>query len=378
MRTTFSLQFYCRKSKSQKNGLAPVELSIIINQKRVFVNLPRKEYPDEFKKSITQRKNNPIKDYLNEVRNQFNQIQVDMMKNNIPLTSDSLRDYFKTGGVKPYTVEDMWSEYLTLQSKRIGKTISKMAYDKYVSARNTFFDYVDKNTEVTQIIPSTIENILVNLQAKYKEGTVCSIMTKIKTVITFAKDNGKLQINPFTNIKYGRGKRDIEFLTEEEINTLKTKTLDIDRLDKVRDLAVFQIASGLSYIDTQNLKPEDIHFEEDGTCYIYKPRKKTDVEYTAVVFPEGVEILRKYDFKLPSISNQKGNAYLKEIQTLCKIDKSLHFHLFRKTYATRLINKGVRLETVSKCLGHSSTQITQMAYSKLLKKTVIDEVKQIF
>jgi integrase len=134
----------------------------------------------------------------------------------------------------------------------------------------------------------------------------------------------------------------------------------------------------MAYADTQRLTPDDICFNEDGTCYIYKSRQKTGVKYTAVVFPEGVEVLKKYDNRLPSISNQKGNAYLKEIQTICGLTKTLHFHLFRKTYATRLLNRGVRLEVVSKCLGHSSTQITQSTYGQLLKKTIIEEVSKVF
>lgn len=378
MRTTSSLQYYCRQSKATKNGLAPIEASLIINGKRVFINLPRKEYPNEFKRLTEQKRNNLLKEYLFEVRNKFNEIQTDMMRMNIPLTAETIKDYFKTGGVKPYTLEDVWRDYLKIQAQRIDKTITLMSYHKYESARNTMYEYVPKTTQLSAITPSTIQTILVGLQSKYKEGTVCSIMTKIKTVIMFGKDNGKIQINPFQNIKYSRGKQDIEYLTEEEIKALTTKQFDIDRLEKVRDLAVFQIASGMSYIDTQNLKPEDVHFDESGTCFIYKGRKKTGVKYTAVVFPEGVEVLKKYNYKLPSISNQKGNAYLKEIQTICGINKTLHFHLFRKTYGTRLLNRGVRLETVSKCLGHSSTQITQMAYAKLLKQTIIDEVKEAF
>lgn len=378
MRTTASLQFYCRQSKATKNGLAPIEVSLIINGSRVFINLPRKEYPQEFKRLTEQKRNNPLKDYLFEVRSKFNEVQTDMMRNNIPLTADALKDYFKTGGVKPYTLDDLWTDYLRIQAQRVDKTITKMSYDKYVSARNTMYGYVSKDAELTTITPSTIQNILVNLQSKYKEGTVCSIMTKIKTVITFGKDNGKITINPFQGIKYGRGKQDIEYLTEEEISCIVNKEIGIERLDKIRDLAVFQIASGLAYIDTQTLQPEDIHYDEEGTCYIYKGRKKTGVEYTAVVFPEGVKILHKYNNQLPRITNQRYNGYLKEIQTITGIDKSLHTHLFRKTYGTRLLNRGVRLETVSKCLGHSSTQITQMAYSKLLKSTIIKEVKQVF
>jgi len=206
MRATSSLQFYCRQSKAAKNGLAPIELSIIINQKRCFINLPRKEYPQDFKKAITTRKNNDIKDYLNEVRNQFNQIMTDMMHNGIPLTSESLREYFKSGGVKPYTVEDLWNDYLNILEKRVGTTMDKMTYAKYISARNIFYSFIDKHSEVTSITPALIQTILATLQSKYKESSICSIMTKIKTVIIFAKDNGKIQINPFQNIKYSKGK----------------------------------------------------------------------------------------------------------------------------------------------------------------------------
>ena len=378
MRTTSSLQFYCRNSKAGRNGLAPIEVSLIINGSRVFINLPRKELPGEFKKAIGQRRNNPIKDYLFEVRNKFNQIQTDMMRANIPLTAESLKEYFKTGGVKPYTLEDLWNDFLKIQSKRVGATISEMGHKKYISARNTLYEYIPKNTETTAITPAMMQNVLASLQAKFKESTTAGIMTKIKTVIKFGMDNGKITINPFQSLKYRKGEPSYEFLTDEEISVLKGKEIGIERLERVRDLAVFQIASGMSYIDTQNLKPEDVHFDEDGTCYIYKKRQKTRIEYTAVVFPEGVEILKKYNYRLPSISNQKGNAYLREIQTICGIDKKLHFHLFRKTYGTRLLNRHVRLETVSKCLGHSSTQVTQAAYAKLLKTTIIKEVAAVF
>ena len=378
MRTTSSICFYCRQSKTDKQGLAPIELSLIINGNRVFINLPRKEYPEEFKKALAQKRNNPIKEYLFEVRNKFNEIQTEMLRANIPLSAQTLKDYYKTGGVKPYTLENLWNDYLTLQEKRIGSSLSKMAHLKYISARNIMYEFMSKDKEVATITPLDIQTILYSLQPKYKDSSLYSIMAKMKTLLTFARDNGKIQINPFQTIKFNKGKSNLEYLTEEEIALLVNKHFDIDRLEKVRDIAVFQIASGLAYVDTQNLKPEDIHYTEDGTCYIYKGRRKTGVEYTAVVFPEGAAVLQKYNNQLPKITNQKLNAYLKEIADLTHIKKNLHSHLFRKTYGTRLLNRGVRLETVSKCLGHTNTQITQAAYSKLLKPTIIKEVSAIF
>lgn len=377
-RLTHSLSFYCRSSKvSKKTGLAPIELSIVINGERVFINLPRKEYPDVFKKSVQSKRNNPVKDFIEEVRNKFNTIELEMMKNNIPLTSENLKKYFRTGGVKTYTVGDMFDEYFKLLEKRVDVNLTFEAYKNYLKARNCFYNYVPAETELSTVTPAQIENFKAELDSKYQPQTVKGIITKIKTVFIFAKENGKININPFINIKYHKINNDIEYLTEEEINKIKTKVIENERLSKIRDLAVFMISSGLSYTDLSKLQKEDFQFKDD-TCFIYKQRQKTGIDYFSVILPDGVEVLKKYNYCLPIISNQKLNNYLKEIQTICNINKNLHCHLFRKTYGTLLLNKGVRLEVVSKCLGHSNTRITQQIYAKLQNNTILNEVAKAF
>lgn len=378
MRTTYSLQFYCRKSKASKNGYAPLELSLTINGKRVFIQLPRKEYPETFKKALESKRNNPIKEYVDEVRNQFNQVQLDLMRNNVPLSAESLKEYFRTGGIKTYTIEDAFTEYQEILRKRVGVTLTKGAYQKYVECFNIFFNFVDKTKELNTITPSVIEKFLIDCQSKYKESTTAGIMTKIKTVLIYCKDNNKLTINPFVNIKYSKGKKEIVYLTEEEVNKINDVELDNKSLSDVRDAFILQASTGLAYIDIFNLKKEDIQIAEDGTHYIVKNRHKTNVQFTTVILAKGVEVLKKHDYQLHIISNQKYNSYLKSIQTLTGITTNLTTHLARKTYATMLLNKGVRLEVVSRSLGHSSTAITQQAYATVLKNTVLEEVKAKF
>lgn len=376
MRTTFCLAFYCRPAKANKQGLAPIELSIIINGERVFIQLLRKERPAEFKKALQSKKANPTKEFIEEIRRKFYDIETELMRENIPVTASSLREYYRNGGIKRYTLDSLFTEYLTLLKKRVGHTLTPGAYRRYEVARNTFYRYVDPQIPVQNLTPSTIQNFLVELQSQYQDSTTCSIMTRVKTVLEYAHSNGEITINLFSGVKYCKGQKEVTYLEEDEINRLMTKDLHTPRLDRIRDLAIFQINSGLAYIDTQLLTPGDIH-TIDGITYIQKPRQKTGTEFTSVVLSPGVEILRKYDYNLPKISNQKMNAFLKEIQELCGIKTNLTTHLFRRTYATRLLNSGVRLETVSKALGHSSTSITQQAYAKVLKETVISEIGSV-
>ena len=109
--TTFDISFYCRDSKVNRQGLSPIEMSIVINGERCLITLPRKEKPSDFKRDRYSRKDNDIKQYLQAVRNKVGTIQTEMMEKDIPLTAPLLRDYFRTGGIQTYTIENLFDEY---------------------------------------------------------------------------------------------------------------------------------------------------------------------------------------------------------------------------------------------------------------------------
>ena len=78
---------------------------------------------------------------------------------------------------------------------------------------------------------------------------------------------------------------------------------------------------------------------------------------------------------LPVYSNQKTNAYLKEIAKACGIYKNISFHTARHTFATTVtLSNGVPIETVSKMLGHTKLSTPQI-YARVLvhDKHVIGE-----
>lgn len=74
------------------------------------------------------------------------------------------------------------------------------------------------------------------------------------------------------------------------------------------------------------------------------------------------------------ITNQKMNAYLKEIADVCEIEKDLTFHIARHTFATTVtLTNGVPIESVSKMLGHKNLKTTQH-YAKILNKKVSEDM----
>ena len=79
---------------------------------------------------------------------------------------------------------------------------------------------------------------------------------------------------------------------------------------------------------------------------------------------------------LPVPVNQVMNRYLKEIATICKIDKYLTTHVARHTYATVCLSQGVSLKNVSKMLGHASVKMTEH-YARVLDTSILREMNEI-
>jgi site-specific recombinase XerD len=144
--------------------------------------------------------------------------------------------------------------------------------------------------------------------------------------------------------------------------------------------------TGLAYADVQKLKRSEISIGVDGEKWIFTRRQKTDIISRIPLLPIAQEILNRYmdneqckneDRVLPVLSNQKMNAYLKEIADLCGINKNLTYHIARHTFATTItLSNGVPIETVSKMLGHRNLKTTQH-YAKILDRKISDDMKSI-
>lgn len=69
---------------------------------------------------------------------------------------------------------------------------------------------------------------------------------------------------------------------------------------------------------------------------------------------------------LPMLCNQKYNAYLKELATICGINKEVSAHTGRHSFVTSVaLANGVSIENVAKMLGHSNTNMTRH-YARVL------------
>ena len=206
-------------------------------------------------------------------------------------------------------------------------------------------------------------------------STAWGYMKLLRTYIHDAMLHELIDKDPSAGIKVKREEsKNIKWLTLEEIQQIESAKLSSGSLTRVRDLFIFMCYTGLAYSDAVSFSADNLETDGEYT-FVTGRRQKTNEEYFVLLLPEAKAILDKYDYQLPRISNQQFNIRLKKLANEIGIDKPLTSHFARHSCAMMLLNKGVRMETVAKVLGHANTKVTESTYASILKKTVGDEMK---
>ena len=375
MRTTCSISFYCRESKKDRQGLSPLECGISVNGQRVFTNLPQKFSPKEFN---SKRQPECIKNAVSEWRRVANEVITNLLVTGQPITAANLKEYLRSGGVKSLTLSGLWAKYLASAKKKVGVDMTDGVYRKYEIARDRCIESIG-DKEVSAVTSSDIDDLATDLKKNYKTSTAGTILTKVRSLFKWALRNGLIKSDPTNGLRIEKGQPKQIYLTEEELEKMASTDLSLaPRLERVRDILIFQAyGGGMSYIDMCHFKAEQMR--EVGGYYTYSgKRQKTSVEFTTILLPKALEILRKYDWHLPYISNQKLNAYAKDVATYCGIDKPLTSHMFRKSYASMLLAHHIPITTIQKCMGHSSPTITAKIYAISQTNSMVEEFAAAF
>lgn len=376
-----NINFYCRKSKeSTRTGKATIEMAVSLDGKRSYIPLEIKCTHTEFKKLYGSKKDNYIKEYCTNVELKVKEIVSEMVKRSIPLTTANLITYYKQGGFnKVCTLDELFAEYNNIKEEEFKNGhITKVTYNRYQLTQKLFYEYCSlKGSENVAIVNIGHYRLFeTKLKSNYKVSYVAGFLKKIKSVFKFAWESGKITKFPFINTKIERGKTEITYLTTEQLKQIEEKHFDIERLEKTKDVFLFQCYTGLSYVDMKGLKKEDYKKNNDNVWYIKGKRQKTGGDYFIMLFTDAVNILRKYDFELPVISYQNYNAYIKEVCALCGIEMKVSTHLARRTCACYLLNNGVSDESVARMLGDSVAMVRQH-YAVLFDTTVIKDVEKV-
>jgi site-specific recombinase XerD len=396
MKNKIVIHFYVRESKKDDNGEAPIYLRITLNGERSEISTNRRVNPEVWDKAserVAGRSesarviNASLNNLIGKVEKYFSSLDVKEDRMSVHQIISEL----KGKGENQMTLVQAYEYHIRKLEELAGIEYATATIKKYEYSLNSLKRFLKKTYNKTDIRLCDLDNKFIESYHTYlrtfenlQHNSAAKSIKHLNRIINISISNRWIRYNPFNDFSCNYVNPSRSYLTEEEIESLYKKEFKINRLAKVRDIFIFQIYTGLSYIDMAELTEDNIEIGIDGKRWIVIHRKKTGIRSSIPILPRAQEILDKYKTDpscitehkiLPVYCNQRMNGYLKEIADICEIKKNLTTHLARHTFATTItLSHGVPIETVSRMLGHTDLKTTQI-YSKVVDRKIADDMK---
>lgn len=393
---SFSTLFYLKDERRDKNGKAGLYLRITEDGRRTSISLNRKIDPSKWDSRMNKLKGKgyeaeELNRFMATIRHKVNKIQHDLIEEGQPFTVHDIKDKYLGKDAKLKMLIKLFDEHNQQMEKLVGIEFALGTYKRYHTTRSHVADYIKTEYRKNDIPVRDVDlkfikgfEYFLKVTKECNHNSALKYVNNFKKIVRIAVGNDWISKDPFYNYKVQFKTVEREFLSKEELQALIDKKIEGDRLNVVRDMFALCCFTGLAYVDIQSLRPDEIYQNEEGGFYIKSKRTKTDTGFTIPLLPTALAIIKKYkdhpkvvnkDCVIPVLSNQKSNAYLKEIADRCNIKKNLTTHLARHTFATTVtLTNGVPIETVGKMLGHKNLRTTQH-YAKIIDSKVEEDMK---
>lgn len=390
--------FTLRKNRPDKNGYIPIVMSLATNKQRCYIRTGKKVQLADWSTEREEMKGRSkeaesLNSYLNELRNQVYQKEVQLMEHGYVVTVDLLKEALENNidALAEKTLMQVLSEHNVAKKQLVGKSLAPATYWVYEYTEKILKEYMQEQYKRTDLTLKEINLGFIQgfhtflLTKKNMSQNSCSKHLKfLKAIINYAVANNYIVYNLVNAYKIERTPVEMDYLDEDELRRIINFETPLPRLERARDMFLFGCFTGLSYIDIKTLSEE--HFERDdaGRIWIKKKRVKTGILSRIPLLPMAKMILEKYkggSCILPIQDAADVNKYLKDIAILTHINKRITFHTSRHTFATTVtLSNNISLEVVSKMLGHTNTRMTSH-YAKLIDKCIgeqMDKLTNIF
>jgi site-specific recombinase XerD len=396
MKTKITLHFYAKSTKTNAQGLFPIYVRLTVDGNRLEFSSKKFIDPNRWSVELSKMKGTTeearsINSYLDLVKSKVLDIQMQLIHKNQALSIENFKNSLFGLEEKQRMLVPIFQDHNNKIKELIGKEYAPGTLERYATSLKHTIEFMKWKYNISDIDITKIDHAFIaDYEFWLRSVRNCANNTAVKYIKNFNKiikiclANDWLDKNPFANYKSKVREVERVYLSEEEIQTIIEKDFKTERLSLVRDIFLFSCFTGLAYIDVKNLTKSHISIGIDGEKWIFTHRQKTESASKIPILPVTQMIIDKYvehpqcnnqDKLLPILTNQKMNAYLKEIAGVCEIEKELTFHIARHTFATTItLTNGVPIESVSKMLGHKNLRTTQH-YAKVLDKKVSEDMK---
>lgn len=390
--------FYFRKGGNGTPNSGNIYCRLSYADQRLEFSLGRKLQKDEWDKK-TQRPcgtSHEAMDAMSDIESilyQVKQYRHYLMETQEPVDLMELKDRMAPSARKTIGLLDYYAAHNKRIKELVGIEYAKGTHTRYQQVYHHMVNFVQqvkkrKDYPLHQIDREYVDDFAHYLKAhcQISHNTTIRYLKHFKKITLQANREDKLQKDPFQGMKMRPKKVRQEVLNEKELKAIMDKDFAIERLERVRDIFLFSCLTGLSYAEIKSIKPSNIEEVQDGVKVIFITRRKTKELSTIPLMETAARILQKYQGhpdcvrikkSLPTPSNQKMNAYLKEIGDLCGIQKEITCHMARRTFATTVAAlNGIPIEHIAAMMGHADVRMT-MQYAQLDYRSILTTLRKV-
>ena len=377
------------KKEATKNKAALVYVRVILDRKPIYISTGVKLKKGEW--LLSGVGNRADSDELNEkifsVEKRVNDYINRAIQRGEPLTAVAIKKYVWSAEKEMQSdapVIDWIDEQIPMLDLRESTRKKYYCFRDSIERFGMIRRWSDVTTENIYMLDAWLHSLHNRKEAcfgnsRLSDAGVYNYHKNFKSLLNRALKFGKIDANPYDKLK-GEFKKgcnsNIEYLEDYEMDQIINCDIpEFSAVAKARDLFVFMAFTGLSYSDAQAFNAHA--YRKIGDKWIFSGKRiKTGVAYVGQLLPPVVEILERYGWQVPRMTNWSYNYQLKVLAVLAGIDRRLHSHMARHTFATWALNQGVSIENVGQMLGQKNVVTTQL-YAKVLAKSVLNDFDRL-
>lgn len=379
MKTIQVRVLFDRKGQATAKKAALIQLEVRYNKERKFIGTGVKVYKGQFKNGrVVGRSDADVcNDKINALYKHVHDIYNESLSKHIPFNLSMLDDG---------KVEQSPTPFIDYCKKR---TKEKRCSDATRRQNLLFCNLLELFGGIKTFDDVTLPNIHyfddwlkqhigIKTGRPLTDNSIKAYHSRMRAFISEAVAFGLIKNNPYGSFKSGRCQTMPRmYLTLDELTMLRQWNAPTKARRVALDLFLIQCYTGLSFSDLMATDFTSIEIYNDNPILPRTTRVKTGTQFYIMLLPPVIDILERYNYHIPQMGYVPYTAQLRNIEKETAIGKHITSHVGRHTFATTIaLGSGIPIEVVSKMLGHTNIQTTQI-YAKILPKQVMDGFTKI-
>ena len=390
----FKVLLYLKKGSLDKSGKAPIMGRITVNRSMSQFSCklsctpslwnPRESRLDGKSREAVET-NGKIEKLLLGVHSAFDSL-VERKK---PFDAEAVKNLFQGSMDSQMTLLALLDRYMEGLKARVGIDCAPTTLSTYVYTHRSLSKFIKKKFKTKDVAFGQLNEQFIREYQDFVLGelgyaidTVRHYLAILKKICKIAFKDGISEKFHFAHYKLPKQKETTpKALSRESFEKIRDLEIPEKRHSHLftRDLFLFACYTGTAYADVVRITKENLYTDEEGSLWLKYRRKKTDYRAHVKLLPEAIALIEKYkdenrDTIFPMQSKDLLKANMKGLQIMADIKESITYHSGRHSFASLItLEEGVPIETISRMLGHSNIQTTQI-YARVTPKKLFEDM----